>query len=767
MRKKTILLFMLIFTSNIFAEISLIDSLKNDVENNTGTNKIISLNLLSKAYWQIDPEMSLEYGEQALSLSQQLGYIKGEAKAINNIGVGYYYSGDFEQSIRYLEESLEIRIEIGDKMEIITALNNLGIVYQDHSKYEIALEYYLRSLKIEEEIGNKNGIAGSLNNIGMVYKNLSNFNKALEFFLRSLRLYEEMKNLPGQAATFGNIGITFSNLTNYDKALEYHLNALKIYEEIEDINGVASALGNIGSIYDDIDNHNMALEYYLKSLKIEEELGNMVDIAGKLNNIGIIYDDLKQYDKALNYYMRSLEMYQEIKDINGIADASNNIGVVYENLGDFNNSLKYLLKALNNYNKIGRKKGIAASMNNVGSVYFKQKDYNHALDYFLQGLQLAKEIKVYDLIIEIYSKLADVYVAKNNFRKALEYQYLYSSIKDSIFSKERMEIIASMETTYEVELLLEEQEKEIELLQKDNEIYKLQADKQNLAVLLLVFGLLIVLVLVFVIYYRYTLTRKARTVLEKTVDERTKDLTKTNIKLKKEISERKELQSQLIRSERLAGIGELAAGIAHEIRNPLGNISSSAQICLNKYKPNKEIKQFLEIIEEDSRKANAIIKGLLDFANPREVKFQKGSICDVIAKIVSSIKARCQENKINIITKFQEKLPPILIDKKWLEQAFLNFTLNAINAMPDGGELIISSDLDKKKKKIVITFSDTGTGIDRKNLSKIFDPFFTTRKDGVGLGLSLSYQIIKDHQGLINIESELNKGTKIIILLPI
>ena len=377
------------------------------------------------------------------------------------------------------------------------------------------------------------------------------------------------------------------------------------------------------------------------------------------------------------------------------------------------------------------------------------------------------EILFLNLIIEIYEKISNVYSEQKNYIKALKYYKLYSSIKDSIFSKERIEIIAGMETTYEVELLLEEQEKEIELLQKDNEIYKLKADKQNLAVLLLVFGLLIVLVLVFVIYYRYMLTSKARVFLEETVEKRTRDLTRANVKLKKEISERKELQSQLIRSERLAGIGELAAGIAHEIRNPLGNISSSAQICLEKYEPSKEIKQFLEIIEEDSRKANAIIKGLLDFANPREVKFQKGSICDVITKVISSIKARCQENKINIITKFQEKLPPILIDKKWLEQAFLNFTLNAINAMPDGGELIISSDLDEKKKKIIITFSDTGVGIDRKNLSKIFDPFFTTRKDGVGLGLSLSYQIIKDHRGLINIESELNKGTKIIILLPI
>ncbi len=767
MRKTTTLLLMLIFTSHIFAEISLIDSLINDVENSTGSKKVDSINLLSKTYWQIDPEMSLEYGEQALLLSQQLGYIKGEAKAINNIGVGYYYLGDFEQAIRYLKESLEIRLEIDDKIEIITALNNLGIVYEDHSKYEIALDYYLRSLKIEEQIGNKNGIAGSLNNIGLVYENLSNYNKSLEYFRKSLKVYEEIENNYGIATNLSNIGKIFGVLTNYEKAIEYLLKSLKIYEEIEDTKGIAISLGNIGIIYDDIGNTNMALEYYKKSLKIEQELGNILGIAGKLNNIGIIYDDLGEFDTALDYYLQSLKLYENVSDKNGIADVSNNIGVVYENLGNYDQSLKYLLKALEIYRNIRRKKGIAASLNNVGTIYLKQKDYELALNYFKQSLKIAKEIQIRDLIIEIYEKISNVYSEQNHYMKALEYYRLYSSIKDSIFSKERMEIIAGMETTYEVELLLEEQEKEIELLQKDNEIYKLIADKQNLAVLLLVFGLLIVLVLVFIIYYRYRLTRKARLVLEKTVEERTKDLTKTNIKLKKEILERKELQSQLIRSERLAGIGELAAGIAHEIRNPLGNISSSAQICLNKYEPRKEIKQFLEIIEEDSKRANAIIKGLLDFANPREMKFQKDYICDVITRVISSIKARCQENKINITTKFRKKSQPTRIDKKWLEQAFLNFALNAINAMPDGGELIISSVLDKKKKNLIITFSDTGVGIARKNLSKIFDPFFTTHKDGVGLGLSLSYQIIKDHQGFINIESKLNAGTNVIILLPI
>ena len=766
--KKIIILFILLFVSIVvFSENALIDSLRAEIEKTTGIEKVKAINRLSKEYWNVEPEKTLEYGNKALKLSRKIKYKKGEAEAINNIGGAYYYLNDFDTAVEHFIQSLELRKKIGDKKDIINALNNLGIVYEDLNNYETALDYYLRSLKIEEEIGNKNGIAGSLNNIGLVYKNLSNYNKSLEYFRRSLKFYEEIENKYGIASTLGSIGMIFGNLTNYEKALEYHFKSLKIYEEIADTNGVASSFGNIGIIYDDIGNINMALEYYKKSLKIEEELGNKYGIAGKLNNIGIIYDDLSKYDEALDYYLQSLRFYEEISDWNGIADASNNIGVVYENLKEYNRSLEYLDEALEMYIKIGRKKGIAASLNNIGSVYFKLRNYNKALSYFRQSLNIAKEIQIRDLIIEIYEKMSNVYSAKNNYQKALEYYRLYSSTKDSIFSIERMEIIAGMETTYEVELLLEEQEKEIELLQKDNEIYKLKAEKQRLAVWLLFFGLSIVLILVFVVYYHYRLNKKATQLLEKLVKERTRDLSETNIQLKKEISERKQLQNQLIRSERLAGIGELAAGIAHEIRNPLGNISSSAQICLKKYKPNKEIKQFLEIIQEDSGKANAKIKGLLDFANPREVNFKPGSVFKVIKKVITSVNARCLEHKIEIINNYKKQLPDILLDIKWLEQAFLNLFLNAINAMPDGGKLTVNGENDRKSKQLIITIEDTGTGISKTNLSKIFDPFFSTREDGVGLGLSLCHQIIEDHKGKIEIKSQINKGTKVIVALPI
>ncbi|MDP8203821.1 MAG: tetratricopeptide repeat protein, partial [Candidatus Tenebribacter mawsonii] len=167
------LLLMLLITTLLFAQTAEIDSLRAVIEQTTGIASVDAINQLSKVYWQVDLELSIENGNIALELSQKLKYKKGEAEAIKNIGGAYYFLGEFDIAVEHFIESLELREEIGNKTDIINALNNLGIVQESLNNHEQALYYYLESMDIESEIGNKDGIAGSLNNIGMVYENLS------------------------------------------------------------------------------------------------------------------------------------------------------------------------------------------------------------------------------------------------------------------------------------------------------------------------------------------------------------------------------------------------------------------------------------------------------------------------------------------------------------------------------------------------------------------------------------------------------------------
>jgi len=242
--------------------------------------------------------------------------------------------------------------------------------------------------------------------------------------------------------------------------------------------------------------------------------------------------------------------------------------------------------------------------------------------------------------------------------------------------------------------------------------------------------------------------------LEKKVIERTKELKKT--------------QNQLIQSEKLSIIGQLAAGVAHEIKNPLTTMSLAIEHlekkCYGDFQKNK-----LKVVQKNIIRINKIIQGLLTFSRPYTFNFT----CENVNVIVERLEPILEElhprniKDIKIIKKYNPKLPEVWVDSDHLEQVFLNLALNAIEAMGYNGELYISTSYDPKQKKIKIKFKDTGCGIAEENLKKIFHPFFTTRKDGTGLGLSICQMIINEHKGNISAESRLGKGTTFTILLPL
>ncbi|MDO9576259.1 MAG: ATP-binding protein [Candidatus Cloacimonadales bacterium] len=235
--------------------------------------------------------------------------------------------------------------------------------------------------------------------------------------------------------------------------------------------------------------------------------------------------------------------------------------------------------------------------------------------------------------------------------------------------------------------------------------------------------------------------------------------------LKNAYNELENTQQELIQSQTLAALGEFSAGLAHEIRNPLANISALAQFSIKNYTIDKPIKQNLKSIMKSSEKANRIIKELLDFARPRELILKPGYIIDSINRACELTKAKRSNNQIRLYKRCSRRLPKIMIDEQRMQQVFLNIINNSIDAMNKGGRLSITAYLEDEF--IVVNISDTGKGIQKHNIDKIFNPFFTLKHEGIGLGLSVTHRIIQSHKGKIEVESEYNKGTKFIIRLPI
>jgi PAS domain S-box-containing protein len=235
----------------------------------------------------------------------------------------------------------------------------------------------------------------------------------------------------------------------------------------------------------------------------------------------------------------------------------------------------------------------------------------------------------------------------------------------------------------------------------------------------------------------------------------------------RDLTERKRLEAQLIQSAKLTSLGVMAGGIAHEIRNPLAISSAAAQLLLERPDDEQLRKEAVEKIYSGVQRTSYIIENLLKFARPPEERMVPTGITETLEETLSLLANQLRVQRVKLQKDFSPDLPPVVGNKPLLQQVFSNMILNACNAMPDGGSLTVAT--RAAKAGVEIQFADTGVGIAPEHLSKIFDPFFTTMPvgKGVGLGLSISYSIIQQHRGTIDVVSQAGQGTIFTIRLPV
>ena len=237
------------------------------------------------------------------------------------------------------------------------------------------------------------------------------------------------------------------------------------------------------------------------------------------------------------------------------------------------------------------------------------------------------------------------------------------------------------------------------------------------------------------------------------------------IRLIQDVTEIKKMEEQIIHSEKLASIGRLAAGIAHEIGNPLTSIFSFVQILKEIEDSDEFRRESLETISFHINRISGILKQLSGFTKMPVGESKQCSVNDTIDTALNLIQYDKKAKNISIVKELSPDLPEIVTDANQLSQVFVNLILNAIDAMPDNGTLTVKSFI--RDSLIAIQFQDTGTGIRKEDIGKIFDPFYTTKEKGTGLGLAVSYNIIKKMNGLLTVESEAGKGTTFTIMLPV
>jgi two-component system sensor histidine kinase HydH len=235
----------------------------------------------------------------------------------------------------------------------------------------------------------------------------------------------------------------------------------------------------------------------------------------------------------------------------------------------------------------------------------------------------------------------------------------------------------------------------------------------------------------------------------------------------KDLSEIQALRREIARNQRLASVGRLAAGVAHEIRNPLSSIKGLATYFKERYRENPDDQQIANIVIQEVDRLNRVVGQLLDFARPVKISRKSTPIKTLIEDSLKLVEVQAADKNINIEPHFPAEMHPIFVDPDRLNQVLLNLYLNAIESMDEGGKLDVWISNSEYQNSIEIRIADNGSGISPGDLAHIFDPYFTTKAAGTGLGLAIVHNIVEAHGGKVKVDSKLGEGAIFTIHLPL
>jgi len=634
-------------------------------------------------------------------------------------------------------------------------LMDISRVYVSTS-LDSSLKYGHKALALAEKINNKYHIANAAKWLGTVYYWHSNPAEALDYLQQALRINKEINNVEALPACYNNLGLVYNYLGQYVNALESHLEQLKYNESLGNQRGIVSTKLNIGNVYNNMGENQEALKSYQESKDIAEQLGDANAIGKSLLNMGVANMSLKNYDQALENLMQALEIRLETNNMGDVAKIYSNLGLVYQKEKKYEMAEDYFKLSLKLHEENEYDRGRVASLINLGSVYLDIKEYDKSWGFLQRALFLAMEIDMKTSIEKAYGYLSKWYESQGQYKTALEYTKLQAALSDSLVSKEKLFRIASLRIANYVD------KKDKEILEQSISIQQYKSRQ-----LYFLLAILTILSLAFTFYYRYRLNKRLNRVLE--------------VKIAEALKLQKEQQQIIVHQASLTSLGELAAGIAHEIKQPLQNISlsnESLDMEFREREPDKGyIKKTIKDIYEDIKRIKFIINEISNFSRGQlEEMREPFSVNTRIENAFSLARTKFSNRRIDVKFELDEHLPDIEGNPYKFEQVIVNFFNNAKDAIEERAEksdgefnkwMLVKSFSDGKR--IVVEVIDNGIGISEENKTNIFLPFFTTKDlgKGTGLGLSISLGIIKEMGGFIELESQPMKQTTMRIKIPV
>lgn len=745
-------------------------------------NKLAEM-LLKNNYY----DSSMVYSSQAIEISDsllRLSTVKNnsiyqtrckmlKAKAMANFSNGLIYNKP-NDALDTLKSALKLAKETGNKSLEAVIYADFGNAYNSLSKDNVALVNHLRSVSLFRETGSKKELAWQLNSVGITQRVLGNYGDALEYMMESLKISRSIGDSNTTIEALLAIGFTYAFVEMWDDALKFQAQALDIYREMNDSLGIARIYNDMGvtnmragKLEVALDQHKKALAIRIKSKEHYYTFASFLYIGDLLEKLNRIPEAIQYYESAFNYTKYSSFRVSQI-------DAGISLGRAYLKSQDYDKALKMLTLAYEVALEMDDRSFQAQAALFKAKVYLAKENPRLAL-FWLHNAEKAAAESSLVYLAEIYQSIGETYSKMGDFRNAFLNQLKYSRVKDSMDVAENLEKITRLSNRLEFEnkQALQNQNHEKELILKQAEIRREKVTR-NFSL----FGMFVAMVLMIIAFIRFV------------------EKQKLNKKLSETLSDLKSTQSQLIQREKMASLGELAAGISHEIQNPLNFVNNFSEVSrelisevfeeLTKGNQQdamnilEDVKENLDKINHHGKRADSIIKGMLQHSRsssgtkePTDIN----ALADEFLRLAyHGLRARDKSFNALMKTDFDPKLGKVNVIPQDMGRVILNLITNAFYAAnekritgKENYQPTVQVSTRKTKDKVMVLVQDNGNGIPQHVLGKIFQPFFTTKPagEGTGLGLSMSYDIVtKGHGGELTVETSEGLGTTFTIVIP-
>jgi two-component system NtrC family sensor kinase len=600
---------------------------------------------------------------------------------------------------------------------------------------------------------------------------------------QSLALSRKIHFEKGEVRALSLIGTYLNRDGDLPGSLKITFETLPKAKKINDTRAIMACYNTLGLTYSTLKDYQKALDnfYEFKNIAEKNHVNNLVLVA--YNNIGRQYIDYNKFDSAYYYIKKGYDISLKTKMTKNIGYLIRSFGIIQFKKGDFKGAIDFYNKSIKNIPGGDNHYLLSEDYRRMAEAYQRENKVDSCIYYAKQALEQAKLDKDPEQVMGVTTLLTDVFKSKDDFKQAFSYQMIMLNARDSLFSQQK---------TLQIQNLTFEQE------QRGLEIETAKADYQNRVRFYTLLGVVGVFILIASILLFANQKRKRANAL---LRQRNEQIETQHKALEKTLTELKTTQAQLIQSEKMASLGELTAGIAHEIQNPLNFVNNFSEVNkemleelkAESKKPKAERDEQLEVelinnlveneekINHHGKRADSIVKGMLEHSRSQSGQKEPTDINAMVDEFMRlsyhGLRAKDKSFNAELITHFDKNLPKISVIQQDIGRVLLNLFNNAFYAVNQksktagaGYKPEVTVSTSAESEHVTIKVKDNGNGIPDAIKEKIMQPFFTTKPtgEGTGLGLSLTYDmVVKGHGGSIQVNSKEGEGSEFIITLPL